>query len=50
MGAIEDQNALDTIRVREAAFGWAVVQTDLSAGVIRVVLEMPKTGESPVPG
>lgn len=49
MGAPEDQSQLDLIRVREAAFGWKLIQTDLSGGTVRITLEMPKSDTVPVP-
>lgn len=49
MGALEDQSLLDTLRVREAAFGWMIVQTDLSGSTIKVTMEMPKTESVPLP-
>ncbi len=50
MGAIQDQQLLDNLRVREAAFGFAIIQTDLSGPTIRIMLETPKTGTEPLPG
>lgn len=50
MGSLEDQSLLDLLRVREAAFGWNMTQTDLSGSTIKVTLEMPKTDTVPLPG
>ncbi|KKM17507.1 hypothetical protein LCGC14_1675030 [marine sediment metagenome] len=50
MAREKDQDNIDFLRVREAAFGWQIIQTDLSGETIKVTMEAPKSTDEDVGG